>query len=257
MKNIRFLIILIFLLGTDSSPALASPVILSFDSTPSEVQLHNNQTGHSWFDQASFSRGLAETYLVGATLGIIDWAGAHSFDHPVHRQTQGIWSIAKAGRFPTELVGATLAGAIWEGGNNRIGRTLWQSLDAAAIAGISTQALKYTFQRDRPSQTNTPDLWFQGSHAQSFPSGDVSSITALVTPLILEYHNSNPWVDSLALLPVFDMTARVKAQGHWQSDVVSGAALGVLSGYFSHQLKEPFILSLLPNGFYMGLKEKF
>lgn len=209
------------------------------------------------FQQPNFSLGLIGTYVTGAALGVIDWAGLHSLDHPVHQDTNGIWSIARAGQFPAELVGVTLAGALWEGGDNRVGRTLWQSVDAAAIAGISTQALKYTFQRERPSQTNSPNNWFQGMHAQSFPSGDVSSITALVTPIVLEYYATNPWVDTLVAVPIFDMAARVKAHGHWQSDVVSGAMVGALSGYFAHNFKQPFILSLLPNGFYMGLKDRF
>lgn len=209
------------------------------------------------FHQRTFTSGLAGTYLAGATLGALDWAALHQLDHPVHENTSGIWSVAKVGQFPAELIGITLAGAIWEGGNNRFGRTLWQSLDAAAIAGLSTTALKYTFQRERPSQTTNPDLWFQGTHAQSFPSGDVSSITALVTPIILEYHRTDPWVDALAAVPAFDMAARVKAHGHWQTDVLSGAVVGIVSGYFAHRFKEPFILSLLPNGFYVGLKSKF
>ncbi|MHB8347952.1 MAG: phosphatase PAP2 family protein [Acidiferrobacterales bacterium] len=209
------------------------------------------------FRKRNVPSALAGTYLTGAALGVLDWAALHQLDHPVHENTSGIWSVARVGQFPAELIGATLAGAIWEGGGNRLGRTLWQSLDAAAIAGVSTTALKYTFQRERPSQTTSPDRWFRGVHAQSFPSGDVSSITALVTPIIMEYHKSDPWVDTLAAVPVFDMAARVKAHGHWQSDVVSGAVVGIVSGYFAHRFKEPFILSLLPNGFYVGLKSRF
>ncbi|MDE2089743.1 MAG: phosphatase PAP2 family protein [Gammaproteobacteria bacterium] len=209
------------------------------------------------FHQRSVTSGLIGAYATGAALGVLDWAGLHHLDHPVHQDTSGLWSIARAGQFPAELIGVTLAGAVWEGGNNRLGRTLWQSVDAAAIAGISTQALKYTFQRERPSQTSDPNQWFQGMHAQSFPSGDVSSITALVTPLILEYHRTDPWIYTLAAVPAFDMAARVKAHGHWQTDVVSGAAVGMVSGYFAHRFKEPFILSLLPNGFYVGLRKGF
>jgi undecaprenyl-diphosphatase len=205
----------------------------------------------------SFGVGLADTYLIGAALGVLDYAGLHHLDHPVQQNTSGIWSIAKSPQFPAELIGLTLAGAIWEGGNNRLGKTLWQSVDAAAMAGISTQALKWTFQRTRPSSTNNPDQWFQGIHNQSFPSGDVSSITALVTPIILEYHKTNPEVDALAAIPMFDMAARIKAHGHWMTDTVAGAVVGVASGYFAHQLNSPFILGLLPGGFYMGLRERF
>jgi undecaprenyl-diphosphatase len=205
----------------------------------------------------TFGVGIADSYLIGAALGVLDYAGLYHLDHPVQQNTSGIWSIAKSPQFPAELIGLTLAGAIWEGGNNRLGKTLWQSVDAAAMVGISTQALKWTFQRTRPSATNNPDQWFQGVHNQSFPSGDVSSITALVTPIILEYHQTNPEVDALAAIPAFDMAARIKAHGHWMTDTVAGAVIGVASGYFAHQLNSPFILGLLPGGFYMGLHERF
>lgn len=204
-----------------------------------------------------FAKGVGDTYLIGAALGILDVAALHRLDHPVQQNTSGVWSIGKSPQFPAELIGLTLAGAAWEGGNTRLGRTLWQSIDAAAMAGISTQALKWTFQRVRPSSTDNPDQWFQGVHNQSFPSGDVSSITALVTPLVLEYHRTTPEVDALAALPVFDMAARMKAHGHWLTDTLAGAVVGVSSGYFAHRLNSPFILGLLPGGFYLGLKERF
>ncbi|CAZ87428.1 conserved exported hypothetical protein [Thiomonas arsenitoxydans] len=121
----------------------------------------------------TFGVGIADSYLIGAALGVLDYAGLYHLDHPIQQNTSDIWSIAKSPQFPAELIGLTLAGAIWEGGNNRLGKTLWQSVDAAAMTGISTQALKWTFQRTRPSATNNPDQWFQGMHNQSFPSGDV------------------------------------------------------------------------------------
>ncbi len=205
----------------------------------------------------SFASGTLDAYLLGAGLGLLDVAGLHRLDHPVHARYSGIWSVGKSPQFPEELIGLTLAAAVWEGGRSTLGRTLWQSLDAAAMAGISTQGLKWTFQRMRPSTTGNPDRWFQGVHNQSFPSGDVSSITALVTPLILQYHRTAPAVDALAALPVFDMAARMKAHGHWFTDTVAGAAVGVASGYFAHRMHSPFLLGLLPGGFYVGLRERF
>ncbi len=239
------------------NPVNLAPAGVSTSGSASAPQTHSDNPVARLFRQRSVTGSLAATYLTGAALGALDWAALHKLDHPVHENTGGIWSVARVGQFPAELIGATLVGALWEGGNNRLGHTLWQSLDAAAIAGLSTTGLKYTFQRERPSQTNNPDRWFQGTHAQSFPSGDVSSITALVTPMILEYHRTDPWVDALAAIPAFDMAARVEAHGHWQTDVVSGAVVGMVSGYFAHRFRKPFILSLLPGGVYVGLKSRF
>ncbi len=253
-------------LGVCLSPAQAAavnpppPDFISLPSTTGTALATTPEPHSNWsLGSASpnFGTGLADTYLIGAALGVLDYAGLDHLDHPVQQNTSGIWSIAKSPQFPAELIGLTLAGAIWEGGNNRLGKTLWQSVDAAAMAGISTQALKWTFQRARPSSTNNPNRWFQGIHNQSFPSGDVSSITALVTPVILEYHKTNPAVDALAAIPLFDMAARIKAHGHWMTDTAAGAVVGVASGYFAHQFNSPFILGLLPGGFYMGLRESF
>ena len=42
----------------------------------------------------------------------------------------------------------------------------------------------------------------------------------------------HPAVWSLAALPVYIGTARLKAQAHWQTDVLAGAALGGDIGYY-------------------------
>lgn len=216
------------------------------------------QVEQAFVKPSSAGMAVVDTTAVGIAIGLLDYGGLHNLDHPVSQDTHGLYAIAKTPNFPFELIMTTLGAAVWVGGRTRLGHTLWQSLDAAALAGVSTQILKDTFQRDRPSQSpQNPNLWFQGLHSQSFPSGDVSSITALVTPLILTYHRRDPAVWGLALIPAFDMVARVRAHGHWQTDVAAGALIGALSGYYAHERHSPFILSLLPQGVYMGLHTEF
>lgn len=178
---------------------------------------------------------------------------------PSHAHKSGIWSIAKAGLFPGILIGATGAAALWEGDHNRLGNTLWQSMDAAAIAGISTYALKSTFQRARPHQVpGHPNDWFSGINHRSFPSGDVSAITALVTPPILEYGPTDPWVYALAVLPAYDAAARVEYRDHYPTDVIAGMALGFASGWLAHHYgKHHIIVGLLPGGLLIGFKHYF
>ena len=200
---------------------------------------------------------LASAAFLGLGVSSARAEGTSFIDHRVGRDTGGIWSIAKPPLFPAELTILAAAGALWEGGSDRFGRTLWQSLDADALSGVSALALKYTFQRERPSQTSDPNEWFKGRHSQSFPSSDVAAAAALVTPLILEYREDEPWVYLLAALPVFDMAARLKARAHWQTDVLGGGALGALCGYGAHRLKNPFILSVMPGGVAAGLRYRF
>ncbi len=178
---------------------------------------------------------------------------------PTHAHTGGIWSIAQARVFPAALFGATAVAALWEGDHNRIGNTLWQSVDGALIAGISTYALKSTFQRARPFQEpgNAND-WFSGIHHRSFPSGDVSAITALVTPPILEYGRRDPWVYALAALPAYDGAARVQYRDHYPTDVIGGMLVGFASGWLAHHYHQHHIIvGLLPRGVLVGFKHDF
>ena len=80
----------------------------------------------------------------------------------------------------------------------------------------------------------------------------------MVTPFIAEYGHDHPAVWALALLPTYDAIARVKVQGHWQSDVLVGAAIGVGWGLYAHHRKTPLIMGLLPGrGVMLGYSKQF
>jgi PAP2 superfamily len=147
-------------------------------------------------------------------------------------------------------------GALWEGGDDRLGKTFWQSIDSVVASGLVADGLKRVFSRERPDQGNDPNEWFTG-HGQSFPSGEVTEISSMVTPFVLEYGKDDPAVYALELLPVYDAIGRVKVWGHWPSDVVAGFGLGFASGYFFHRRGLPFIFSVMPHGIQVGLKMQF
>lgn len=150
-----------------------------------------------------------------------------------------------------------VGGALWEGGNSRLGKTSWQALDASALGVASSTALKGVFTRSRPMQSDNPDLWFQGKGHYSFPSGEVTFVTAAITPFVLEYGEDHPAVYALELLPVYDAIARMKVSGHWQTDVLAGFALGTAAGYLAHRQDSPWMLKALPGGAAVGLKVRF
>jgi hypothetical protein len=78
----------------------------------------------------------------------------------------------------------------------------------------------------------------------------------MVTPMILEYGKDHPAVWTLAVLPAYEMVARVKQRAHWQSDVIAGAALGTAVGYGVHE-RGPFVVRLLPGGAFVGFNKLF
>jgi undecaprenyl-diphosphatase len=181
--------------------------------------------------------------------------GPFGIDHEWNYDDSGIWKRSYQEALEYGLLGGEVIGAVWEGGETRFGRTLWQSIDASAFSGVVALAMKYTFSRVRPIDSNNdPNLWFKGHGNQSFPSGEVTEVSSIVTPLMLEYGHDHPAVYALELLPIYDGIARMKVQAHWQSDVLAGFALGTGTAWLIHRSpNSPFILRVMPHAIYVGL----
>jgi PAP2 superfamily protein len=187
--------------------------------------------------------------------------GPFGIDHEWTYDNSGIWKRSNQEFLEYGLIAGEVGGALWEGGETRFGRTLWQSVDASAASGIVALAMKYAFSRARPIDSGpggNPDLWFKGHGNESFPSGEVTEVSSIVTPMVLEYGSDHPAVYALELLPVYDGIARMKLQAHWQSDVLAGFALGTGAGWLMHRNPNtPYILSVMPHGIYVGISKKF
>lgn len=185
--------------------------------------------------------------------------GFLGIDHELAYDNSGIWNRKYQEVLEYGLIAGEVGGAVWEGGETRLGRTLWQSIDSSAASGLVAYALKYAFSRVRPDASNgDPNLWFKGHGNESFPSGEVTEVSAIVTPFVLEYGHDHPFVYGLELLPVYDGIARMKVQAHWQSDVLAGYALGTAAGWIMHRNSgTPYILSIMPHGIYVGISKRF
>jgi hypothetical protein len=203
--------------------------------------------------------GLLVLLLLGCAPACFAGGGPFGIDHEWSYDDGGIWNRRYQNALFYGLIGFEVGGALWEGGETRFGRTLWQSVDASAAAGVVSLGMKYAFSRVRPAASNNdPNLWFKGHGNQSFPSGEVTGVSAIITPLVLEYGHDHPWTYALELLPVYDGLARIKVQAHWQSDVLVGLALGTGMGWVMHRNSStPFILSVMPHGIYVGIGKRF
>jgi len=183
--------------------------------------------------------------------------GPFGIDHVVTYDNSGIWKRSNQDIVMYGTILTVSVGALTFGDQDKLGDTFWRSIDAMAISTAGSEVMKYTFQRERPSQTNNPNEFFKGVHAQSFPSGEVTAISAAVTPFMAAYGDDHPAIYALALLPAYDAVARVKTHGHWQSDVLVGAALGTGIGVWASRRQSPLILSWLPGGFQVGFVHHF
>lgn len=183
--------------------------------------------------------------------------GPFGIDYQLHYDNSGIWKRSNQNILMYGTILTAGGGALALGDDDKLGDTFWRSVDAMVISSIGAQAMKYTFQRERPSQTSNPDEFFKGIHAQSFPSGEVTAISAAVTPFMAAYGDDHPAVYALALLPIYDAEARMKTRGHWQSDVLVGGALGAGVGLWASHRQSPLILSWLPGGFQVGFVHHF
>jgi hypothetical protein len=184
--------------------------------------------------------------------------GPLGIDHEWTYNNHGIWSTRYEQGLEYGVLIFEAGGAFWIGDDyDGFGHTLWQSVDASVVSGISAEVLKYAFGRARPNQGLGPDKWFQGSCCDSFPSGQVTLQASFVTPIILHYAHDHPWIWVLEALPVYDGLARLKHQDHWQSDTIAGWALGTAAGYWAGSRETPVMVQILPRGLTIGFSRHF
>ncbi|MGS0998671.1 phosphatase PAP2 family protein [Rhodanobacter sp. UC4451_H18] len=192
-----------------------------------------------------------------ASTGAMAASGPLGIDHRLHYDNRGIWNRSDQNALMYGTVITVVGGALAFGDQDKLGDTFWRSVDALAVTAVATQGLKLTFQRERPSQTSDPNRFFAGTHAKSFPSGEVAAISAAVTPFMVNYGHDHPAVYALALLPAYDAVARMKTRGHWQSDVLVGALIGTGVGVWATHRHSPLIIGWLPGGFQVGFIHHF
>jgi len=197
---------------------------------------------------------LGMAVLAGPAFASCGWS---RIDREWNYDASGVWNPTAYRSLVGVLAIADIGGALWEGSDTRLGKTLWQGIDSTVISSAAEEVGKHIFTRVRPGAGSDPCMWFKGGAHYSFPSGEASVAAGLVAPLIFEYAHDNPIAYSLLLLPAYVGVARVKNQAHWQSDVIAGWAIGGISGWYSHQRETPFSVMILPRGISVGFRKQF
>jgi undecaprenyl-diphosphatase len=197
--------------------------------------------------------------VLGATIAVTSaWAGGpFAIDHIVPQDESGIWNPNIYRGLQLAMTVGQIGLALYEGGDTRLGNTAWRGIDSEIIAGVSTEGLKRIFRRARPRDNPDPDSFFTCSSNCSFTSGEAAEAASIFTPYILEYGSDYPAVYLLAIVPLYVGIGRVKAQAHWQSDVVGGWIVGGLAGWYAHERDQPLVLQLMPHGIFVGIKKSF
>lgn len=97
------------------------------------------------------------------------------------------------------------------------------ALKAGAINGAATESLRYVVGRVRPRDAESPGSYRIGGHA--FPSGHTSAAFALATALDETYGVGYVTYPAAALTGM----SRLYHGGHWFSDTLMGAGIGIAS----------------------------
>ena len=104
----------------------------------------------------------------------------------------GIWSRNNQMFLEYASAAVVVGGALWEGNDTRLGKTFWKATDSMVIADIAANSAKLVFRRQRPNTGGDPNAWFKSSADKSFPSGEVTHITAIVTHLLPNTQKTHP-----------------------------------------------------------------
>jgi len=112
-------------------------------------------------------------------------------------------------------------------------------VDAQIVNGVLTQGLKTAVDRRRPTGSK-----------HSFPSGHTSA--TLATASVIQEHYGWKMAAPFYALGGYVSISRLVDNQHWASDVIFGAAIGIVSGRaasFRHGQRVSVSPSLLPGGF--------
>ncbi len=120
----------------------------------------------------------------------------------------------------------------WQGRHNGDPYTTGNFRQAAAsivMTDVIVMALKYTIRRERPTRSYRPRLW-NTRITPSFPSGHAASSAAFATVVSSRYPELAPTAAAYALLSAW---SQVYVGNHYLGDVLAGAAIGGLVGWWA------------------------
>lgn len=111
-----------------------------------------------------------------------------------------------------------------------------RALEALAIGTVTTMTIKSLVGRRRPEVSPDNPYRFHPVSVKynSFPSGHATIAFALATSLAME--SKSDWMDvGLYTLAATTVFARLHVDKHWASDMIAGAAVGIVAARWAHR----------------------
>jgi undecaprenyl-diphosphatase len=207
---------------------------------PGQDQPHNSKgvTADAWAYVTSPLRWNVSDWLwFGGALAAV--GVAHQYDGEVRKQYAPAQTSSSSNTYdlqdivPTAvlLVGTYAYAVVSDSSAGR--RETWTMAEAGTFSAAAGFVLKLAAGRERPSQTNNPDLWRSGG--ASFPSLHSTVAFAVGTVFAESGNDDYRWFRRTLGYGVGILTSyeRVKHNQHWVSDTVAGAALGIATASFT------------------------
>jgi membrane-associated phospholipid phosphatase len=202
-------------LAAQTTPPPAEEAGAKADSSGASRFLHDELADYRNF----FSWSNAEWLGIGGLAAL----AAHPADEPIHEHVveNGTHDYPGAYVYGSQLFQFPLAATVWivghATGSDRAADT-GRDLVRAQISVFSwTNAIKWSVGRTRPN-----------GDPRGFPSGHAAASFATAA-VVQEHYGWKLGVPAMAIA-AYTATSRVAADEHWLSDVVFGAALGLVSG---------------------------
>lgn len=128
---------------------------------------------------------------------------------------------------------AFLFGFLVKSQKERLAYYLFLALSTIVSRGVITETIRFFYNRERPFSALDFEPLINHETTASFPSGHMTFYFALALGVF--YFNKKLGYWFLAVASLMGL-ARVAAGVHWPTDVLAGAAIGVLSVYFVFRL---------------------
>lgn len=117
--------------------------------------------------------------------------------------------------------------------NKEFGAVVFKDALAYGIMGLSVTAIKHAVGRLRPD----------GSEYVSFPSGHTATAFTSAVLFDLEHGHKYPALTAVGYgMATYTGISRILNNRHWLSDVLAGAAIGVISAELAHYLHQRFFV---------------